>query len=117
MTEEDRETLHIILDGVFDKYRSALLHAGDPIRHPMSANGRTAIQDAQTIIRYARKEMNDNIANAVDVVLGWKLDDRTCRSIDNLIRGYYGMTSYDIEAVIEAIERGEARKDAVPPEK
>ena len=69
------------------------------------------MRDAQQLILCARKERDENIANAINVVLGWKMDDRISRICCNLVRGYFGWASHDIQTVIEGIERAEAEKE------
>ena len=111
MTEEDRETLAILLDGVLDKYRDTVILALDLIRNPQTPNYLQNMKNANQLILGARRERDENIGNALNVVLGWEMDDRISRICCNLIRGYFGWTSHDIQTIIDEIERAEKAKE------
>lgn len=112
MTEEDRETLAILLDGVLDKYRDTVILALDLIRNPQTPNYLQNMKNANQLILGARRERDENIGNALNVVLGWEMDDRISRICCNLIRGYFGWTSHDIQTIIDEMERVKAAAEA-----
>ena len=112
MTEEERETLTVILDGVFDHYRKTVLNAVDMFHDPfMRVDPIENMKTLKATVLAARKERNENIANALDVVLGLKMDDRTSRIVCNIVRDNLCWASHDIQTIIDEIERAEKAKE------
>lgn len=106
MTEEERETLTVILNGVFDHYRKIVFDAVDMFHDPlMRVDPIENMKTLKAMVLAARKDRNENIANALDVVLGWKMDDRTSRIVCNIVRDNLCWASHDIQTMIEEMER------------
>lgn len=113
MTEEERDTLTVILDGVFDHYRETVFNAVDCFKDSMvNTPPIERMKTLKTMILAARKDRNEHIANALDVVLGWKLDDRTSRIVCNVVRDNLCWASHDIQTMIEEMERVKAAAEA-----
>ena len=113
MTNDERETLTAVLDGVFDHYRETVCNAVDGFKDVMTRT--PPLERMKTLkarILAARKDRNEHIANALDVVLGWKLDDRTSRIVCNVVRDNLCWASHDIQTMIEEMERVKAAAEA-----
>lgn len=113
MTNDERETLTAILDGVFDHYRETVFNAVDRFKDTtVNTPPIERMKSLKTMILAARKDRNEHIANALDVVLGWKLDDRTSRIVCNVVRDNLCLASHDIQTMIEEMERVKAAAEA-----
>ena len=113
MTNDERDTLAAILDGVFDHYRETVFNAVDCFKDSMvNTPPIERMKTLKTMILSARKDRNEHIANALDVVLGWKLDDRTSRIVCNVVRDNLCWASHDIQTMIEEMERVKAAAEA-----
>ena len=113
MTKEERETLTAILDGVFDHYRETVFSAVDCFKDVMTRTPPIErMKNLKAMILAARKDRNEHIVNALDVVLGWKLDDRTSRIVCNVVRDNLCWARHDIQTMIEEMERVKAAEEA-----
>lgn len=113
MTNDERDTLTAILDGVFDHYRETVFSAVDCFKDTMVHTPPIErMKTLKAMILAARKDRNEHIANALDVVLGWKLDDRTSRIVCNVVRDNLCWASHDIQTMIEEMERVKAAAEA-----